>query len=111
MGKRTNGAGVAAGMVAALLAGSVGAVVPYGSTPSADPDAYANYLYIDSGDCAQGTRSVNDLPPDFDCVGGWKFTDYRDTQHPGLADNPQELYGVEGAATNRAWEVSTGRPD
>ena len=31
--------------------------------------------------------------------------------NPLVFNNPQELFGVKGAATNRAFEVSTGRPD
>ncbi|MDI3260851.1 MAG: S8 family serine peptidase [Sinobacteraceae bacterium] len=96
---------------AALYAGPAAAILPYGVPNPADPDDYASYLYIGSGDCSQGDQSRNDLPPDFDCVNSWKFSDYQDSSHLNLIQNPQELYGVEGAATNRAWEVSTGRPD
>ncbi|MGH8505851.1 MAG: hypothetical protein ACRETM_07790, partial [Stenotrophobium sp.] len=91
-------------------------LLPYGITPAADADDYASYLFIKNGDCSQGKTSVNDLPPNFDCTN-FKFTDYREpvgltaSYDPLVANNPQEFYGVEGPAANRAWEVSTGRPD
>jgi hypothetical protein len=40
----------------------------------------------------------------------WKLTSARTTQ-AGVATNPQELCGVEGTSVDKAWEVSTGRPD
>ena len=48
--------------------------------------------------------------------GSWKLSDY--ASKPGDADydplvnlNPQEFLGVRGPGTNRAWEITTGRPD
>ncbi|MEY2478330.1 MAG: hypothetical protein QOG87_3645, partial [Actinomycetota bacterium] len=34
-----------------------------------------------------------------------------DDYDPSVTNNPQELFGVKGASTNRAWEITTGRPD
>lgn len=79
-------------------------------------------LHIRDGSCA-GTLDPatqhpagSDLPPGFKCKDSQKLTDY--APQPGDSDydplvenNPQELYGVKGAGTNRAWQVTTGRPD
>jgi hypothetical protein len=79
-------------------------------------------LHIKNGSCAGALNGStqhpdgSDLPPAFRCKDSQKLTDY--APQPGDADydatvenNPQELYGVKGAGTNRAWEVTTGRPD
>ncbi|MGH2650877.1 MAG: hypothetical protein ACRDHK_06670, partial [Actinomycetota bacterium] len=116
----------------ALLAGFAlpsGATVPFPSTPAgADLYDYAAYLFLGDGSCEPSRSS--ELPGNFDCVNDWKFTDHRDgpealppgvpggPQIPALpgydplvANNPQEFYGVKGVGLNRAWEVTTGRPD
>jgi len=87
---------------------------PESSQPEGVYD-YAEYLFVENGDCSGGP---NDLPANFDCVNDWKFTDHRvpntspdNTYDPAVADNPQEFYGVKGVGLNRAWEVTTGRPD
>ncbi|MGH2739744.1 MAG: S8 family serine peptidase [Actinomycetota bacterium] len=94
------------------------ATVPFGSPPGKKIYDYPAYLFIASGDCSGGGSSTNDLPANFSCVDDWKFSDHRDVlsspdQHfdPLVANNPQEFYGVKGVGLNRAWEVTTGRPD
>ncbi|HEV3474639.1 MAG TPA: S8 family serine peptidase [Actinomycetota bacterium] len=104
---------LAAVALVAGLATPAGAVLPYGRPGPANPYDYPSYLFIQDGNCSP--RS-SELPADFDCVRDWKYTDHRDGPNtpeydPLVANNPQELYGVKGVGTNRAWEVSTGRPD
>ena len=72
-------------------------------------------MHIDNGNCDPKSP---ELPPEFNCEDDWKFTDHRDGNPPDteewdplVANNPRELYGVKGVGVNRAWEVSTGRPD
>ncbi|MEQ1437925.1 hypothetical protein AAG565_01050 [Fontimonas sp. SYSU GA230001] len=112
------GAALAAG--AALGATlSASAIVPFGQPAPADVYDYPAYLFIRDGDCSTGSpASGSELAAaNFPCSGEYKFTDFREppgfseSYDPLVANNPQELYGVMGAATNRAWEVSTGRPD
>ncbi|MGH3345305.1 MAG: hypothetical protein ACRDPK_21055 [Carbonactinosporaceae bacterium] len=79
--------------------------------PGASPYDYPGRLFVDDGRC-DGTD--NDLPSNVDCVDDWKFTDDRADEEPsdaGLRRSAQELFGVKGVGLNRAWEVSTGRPD
>lgn len=89
-------------------------LLPLGVTPIADVYEYASYLFVKSGDC---DGDPENMPTGWDCEGAWKYTDYRETAtlsetyDPLVSENPQELYGVKGSATNRAFEVSTGRPD
>ena len=71
-------------------------------------------LHINNGACPPGPGS--DLPKGFDCKNEFKLTDYApqpgDPDYdPTVENNPQELFGVKGAGTNHAWEVTTGRPD
>lgn len=67
--------------------------------------------------CARGVQPPeSDLPEGFDCRDEWKLTDYAAQPGDGdydaaVAASPHELFGVKGSATNRAWEVTTGRPD
>lgn len=103
------------------------AVLPYGKPPPAAPAGkydYRSYLFIDDGNCSPKSA---ELPADLACSGSpsdpgeggrgdWKYTDHRETPphvhyDPSVANNPQEFYGVKGVGLNRAWEVSTGRPD
>jgi len=78
------------------------AELPYRSNPTTDdPYDYRNWLYIDG---------KQDLPITFQFKKTWWLTDYRGTD-PAVIFNPQEFYGVRGMGANRAWEVTTGRPD
>ncbi|HMC53484.1 MAG TPA: hypothetical protein VKI64_12050, partial [Acidimicrobiales bacterium] len=109
-----------AGMLAALaVPASATFPFPPGS-PGSDPYDYTR-LHINNGACEPLTSGQNrppgsDLPANFDCRNAWKLTDYAaqpgDPDYdPAVASNPQELFGVKGAGVNRAWEVTTGRPD
>ncbi|MFA5890442.1 MAG: S8 family serine peptidase [Actinomycetota bacterium] len=89
-----------------------GATFPFPVVPG-DPYDYTR-LHINHGECPRTPDS--DLPQNFDCQGDWELTSYApqpgDTSYdPTVANNPQELFGVEGSSTNLAWEVTTGRPD
>lgn len=78
------------------------AEMPYPPPPAqGDPYDYASYLFAGDGD---------PLPASFNLVETWWLTDYR-AINPQVSYNPQEFYGVRGMGANRAWEVSTGRPD
>jgi Subtilase family len=69
-----------------------------------NPEAYAAYL-----------RTPGTTPPArpanwSDGGGDWKLTSARTTD-PLVSANPQELCGVEGNSVDKAWQVTTGRPD
>src|SRR3954453_6462335 len=107
------------GLLAAMAPGAR-ATVPFPQT-GGDPYDYTR-LHINNGSCsfAPGetgpTPAGTDLPKGFDCRTSTKLTDYAaqpgDAEYdPLVASNPQELFGVKGPGTNRAWEVTTGRPD
>ncbi|MGH9138477.1 MAG: S8 family serine peptidase, partial [Acidimicrobiales bacterium] len=100
---------------------ALAALVPFPEPPpGADPYDYTQ-LHITNGSCdgvAPGQRVPpgSDLPASFDCRDTHKLSDYAavpgDPDYdPLVALNPQELHGVRGSATNRAWEITTGRPD
>lgn len=109
--------------IAALIAltaslSPAGASFPF--RPGADPYDYRS-LKIENGACmplaaGQTVPPGTDLPAGFNCRSNWKLADYAaqpgDADYdPLVANNPQELMGVKGPGTNRAWEVTTGRPD
>jgi hypothetical protein len=96
------------------------ATYPFPAGAPGDPYDYSR-LHITNGSCeppfAAGNRPAgSDLPNNFDCKDDWRLSDYAarpgDTDYdPMVANNPQELFGVKGPGTNRAWEITTGRPD
>ena len=97
-----------------LLAPMVPAMAeaPFPTPPVDDVGNYPATTFIDNGSCDDGDASDNDLPTTFDCEDDWKFTDWRDPDgDPQVAWDPHEFFGVKGASLNRAWEVTTGRPD
>ena len=63
---------------------------------------YSRYLFLPS------TTPLT-LPNDFG-TDNWKLTS-QPTGDPAIDSNPQELFGVKGASVDRAWQVTTGRPD
>lgn len=95
------------------LAGPAAAQSPWGGPTPADPYAYQDYLRI-----AASQYPPNDL-------GGesWKYSSKSACDLYGVGDphcTPQtkaneldakELNNVTGASVDKAWEVSTGRPD
>src|SRR5947208_3571478 len=104
---------VAVAALAALAPMATGGV-PYPNT-GGDPYDYTR-LHITNGDCTGPKAATADLPKTFNCKDSSKLTDYApqpgDSDYdPAVANNPQELFGVKGAGTNHAWEVTTGRPD
>ena len=106
-------------LVAALALGMVVAVAQPAAATFPFPAGTANpydytQLHINDGNCPPDANS--DLPKGFSCTGDFKLTNAPPV--PGDADydptvenNPQELWGVRGPGTNKAWEVTTGRPD
>ena len=77
------------------------------SAPAAPPDcvpatAYSRFLFLP-------TTTPLTLPNDFGS-DNWKLTSTQ-TGEATIDGNPQELFGVKGASVDRAWQVTTGRPD
>ncbi|HLI53802.1 MAG TPA: S8 family serine peptidase [Acidimicrobiales bacterium] len=72
--------------------------------PGTNPEDYASYLHTPQ--VTPPLRPANWA----DGGGDWKLTSARSTD-PQVADNPQELCGVEGNSVDKAWQVTTGRPD
>ncbi len=105
---------IALGLVVSV-ATPASATFPFPNPPPLEVYDYKKHLFINNGSCegalTNGRPAGSDLPTHFHCEGDWKFTDRRDTSDPAVRDNPQELYGIRGTGMNRAWEVSTGRPD
>jgi hypothetical protein len=119
MGIRLLATAVAAVGLVTSLAAPAPATTTYPHVPKSHD---YRKLHIRHGSCAGALNAAtqqpkgSDLPQAFRCKDSQKLTDY--APQPGDADydptvenNPQELYGVKGAGTNRAWEVTTGRPD
>jgi len=85
--------------------------------PAAGVDVYDySRLHIKNGACTGPLAATADLPKGFSCTDTFKLTDYAaqpgdQDYSPLIASNPQELFGVKGMGTNRAWEETTGRPD
>lgn len=102
-------------VVLALTAGLTAARATFPFRPGADPYDYSA-MRIENGACTGPDAATADLPSNFDCKNDFKLTDYAaqpgdEDYDPLVAENPQELMGVKGSSTNRAWEVTTGRPD
>ena len=109
---------LAAVVLLSCLASPALAAVPYppnpfpcgGATDGAPPpDAlcipatdFASYLYLP-------TVEPPALPPDWP-GDDWKLTSAK-TGEAAIDGSAQELYGIKGASVDRAWQVSTGRPD
>lgn len=102
-------AGVA---LAALVTGVAGAAMPYPPNPQpcGDPNLdrpcfgatdFSRYLFLPATEPPTVPNDFND---------DWKFTSGT-TGDPTIDANPQELFGVRGASVDRAWQITTGRPD
>ena len=107
--------------VLVISAPSIPATATFPYPPLAgDPYDYTRFR-ITNGSCdnlpaGQPRPPGTDLPPTFDCRRDWEMTSYaakpgEPDYDPLVANNPQEFLGVKGASVNRAWEVTTGRPD
>jgi hypothetical protein len=88
-------------LVMAVAMGAQGAMPYSGNQVPADRGDYASYLFI---------NGTSDLPVTYSPDDTWWLTDYRGIDNL-VSYNPQEFYGVRGMGANRAWEVTTGRPD
>lgn len=79
------------------------AEVPYPQAPEGtDPLAYELYCRIGPG--GEG------LPANYAGPHVWKYSS-QSSGDPAIDSDPRELYGVTGMSVDRAWEVTTGRPD
>jgi len=84
------------------------------STGQADPYAYQSYLY--SGAPGTGTGAIDcnaattNAPNDLDC-NDYHMSGRVDPTVNGGVLSAQELGGVIGPTIDRAWDVTTGRPD
>ncbi len=96
-----------------MAAGSARAEMPYPSNPlpCGDPNLdqpciastdFSHYLFLPTTDPLT-------LPDDFGS-DNWKLTSQK-TGDPQIDGSAQELFGVKGASVDRAWQVTTGRPD
>ena len=100
-------------LFAFVLASRAMAEFPFPSNPNpCDPDTpilgcidqkdFSSYLFLP-------TTVPLTLPNDFG-NDYWQLTSEK-TGEAAIDENPQELFGVKGASVDRAWQVSTGRPD
>jgi hypothetical protein len=93
-----------AALVAATgFAAPAGAEVPYPRAPQGtDPRAYELYCRI--------APHGEGLPANYTGPNVWKYSS-QSSGDPAIDSDPRELYGVTGMSVDRAWEVTTGRPD
>src|SRR5438132_2436073 len=106
-------------LLALLCVGIVAAIAePAAATFPFPPGTTNPYdytqLHIKDGTCPPDAGS--DLPKGFNCKTDFKLTNYApqpgdQDYDPSVENNPQELWGVKGPGTNKAWEATTGRPD
>lgn len=102
-----------AGATLALFAASgVFAAMPYppNPRPCTDPNLdgpcfaasdFSRFLFLPATEPPTVPNDFND---------DWKLTSGT-TGNPAIDASPQELFGVRGASVDRAWQVTTGRPD
>ncbi|HVM45777.1 MAG TPA: S8 family serine peptidase, partial [Candidatus Thermoplasmatota archaeon] len=89
-------------VLALLLLPAAAATFPYPSPPAGvDPTDFAAYTFLPAG---------APLPNDYAGGDVWKYSGER-ASDPALREDPAELYGVTGMAVDRAWRITTGRPD
>ena len=69
--------------------------------PGTDPNAFARYAFLPQKDPPV-------LPNDFG--DDWKLSSSKSGE-AAIDSSPQELFGVRGASVDKAWQVTTGRPD
>ncbi|MBI1926233.1 hypothetical protein HYR99_18540 [Candidatus Poribacteria bacterium] len=89
-------------LIAVWIANWGVADMPYPAPPPGiDPYDYHLYLFL---------APTSPLPNDFSGGGNdWKLTSERTTSW--VRFSKQELWGIMGASVDKAWQVSTGRPD
>ena len=104
-------------LAAALWPVAAAASVPFpASTGQADPYAYQNYLW--AGGTGTGSSAIDcnaattHAPSGFNCNDFIYSSKVDPTVEPGTGTpTSQELGGVIGPSVDKAWDVSTGRPD
>ena len=106
-------------VIAALVPVAASADVPYpSSSGQSDPYAYQDYLW--AGGSGTGTQPVDCNAATTNASNGFDCSDYKfsslvdpnvEPGVPGLSPSSQELGGVIGPSVDKAWDVSTGRPD
>ncbi len=69
--------------------------------PGTDPSAFGRYAFLPQ-------KEPPEVPNDFN--DDWKLSSGK-TGEAAIDSSPQELFGVRGASVDRAWQVTTGRPD
>lgn len=91
------------GLVAAiLLLPAALATFPYPAPPAGvDPRDFAAYTFLPPG---------APLPGDYAGGDAWKYSGDA-SGDPTIDHDPAELHGVTGMGVDRAWRITTGRPD
>ena len=69
--------------------------------PGTDPSAFGRYAFLPQ-------KEPPEVPNDFN--DDWKLSSGK-TGEAAIDSSPQELFGVRGASVDKAWQVTTGRPD
>ena len=76
-------------------------------TPPSGQDPYAYQQYLKANPTIDCNAATTNAPNGFDC-NDWHMTSKIDPNSPKTA---QELGGVMGPSIDKAWDVTTGRPD
>jgi len=96
-----------------ITAGRAGAEFPYPANPAPCLGHQVPPVCFHNTDFASFAFLPSTEPPtvpnDFG-NNNWKLTSGK-TGDPVIDADPRELFGVRGASVDRAWQVSTGRPD
>lgn len=91
--------------IISILAINVHADVPYPEAPvGVDVYAYGDYCYLEM------SAGVPVLPKNYTGSSVWKYSSNQ-SGNIWIDNSPKELYGVTGMSVDRAWEITTGRPD
>ena len=93
---------ILSGLLLISFASNARADMPYPTAPGGvDVLRYEEYCRLKPGD---------DLPMNYRGSDVWKYSSGR-TGDARIDNDPRELYGVTGMSVDKAWEVTTGRPD
>jgi len=92
--------------IISILAINVHAQVPYPKAPEGvGVYAYEDYCYLET------SAGVPVLPENYTGDNSeWKYSSDQ-SGNIWIDNSPKELYGVTGMSVDRAWEITTGRPD
>ncbi len=117
MGRLPRSLLVVAVVAAGLWPVAAAASVPY-PTSSGQPNPYAYQSYLWAGGPGTGSSpidcnaAVTNAPSGFDCGDYISSSRVDPTVEPGTGTpSSQELGGVIGPSVDKAWDVTTGRPD